>query len=74
MGKGKGKLSIWSIGLKTGHLLIEFKNLRIGRALYYIRQSQFKLKSSLKVVRSTPSNKVITSFFGQHRVHFQSFW
>lgn len=74
MGKGKGKLSIWSIGLKTGHLLIEFKNLRIGRALYYIRQSQFKLKSSLKVVRSTPPNKVITSFFGQHRVHFQSFW
>ena len=74
MGKGKGKLSIWSVGLKTGHLLIEFKNLRTGRALYYIRQSRFKLKSSFKVIRSISSDKVITSFLGQRRVHFQSFW
>lgn len=50
MGKGKGKLSIWSVNLKVGHLLIEFKNLRTGRALYYARQSSFKLKSRFRLV------------------------
>lgn len=74
MGKGKGKLSIWSVGLKTGHLLIEFKNLRTGRALYYIRQSRFKLKSNFKIIRNTPAGKVVTSFFGKNKIHFQSFW
>ena len=74
MGKGKGKLAIWSTKLNTGHLLIEFKNLRNGRALYYMRQSKFKLKSLFRIVWSAPNQTTITNFFGNTRLRFQSFW
>lgn len=50
MGKGKGKLSIWYAQLYTGHLLLEFKNLRNGRVRYYLRQSKYKLKGKFKII------------------------
>ena len=49
MGKAKGKLSIWCTQLYVGTVLIEFKNLRIGRVLYYTRQVSFRVKSQLKL-------------------------
>jgi large subunit ribosomal protein L16 len=43
MGKGKGKLSGWIGQLSTGVNMFEFKNLRYGRALYFINQVRYKL-------------------------------
>ena len=43
MGKGVGKLSTWYTQIRSGKSLIEFKNLRLGRALYYSRQVSHKL-------------------------------
>lgn len=44
MGKGKGKLSTWFTYLHAGRALIEFKNLRLGRAIYYSKQAGHKLE------------------------------
>ena len=49
MGKGKGKLSTWQCTLHTGHILLEFKNLRNGRSFYFFKQLNFKLKGSTKI-------------------------
>ena len=50
MGKAKGKLSIWYAQLYPGTVLIEFKNLRFGRSVYYTSQLQSRIKGSVKVV------------------------
>jgi len=74
MGKGKGKLSIWSTLLFTGHLLLEFKNLRNGRANYYLRQTQYKLKSKFKILWRHSHSTVVNSFTGKKATNYQSFW
>ena len=74
MGKGKGKLSIWSTLLFTGHLLLEFKNLRNGRAKHYLRQAQYKLKSKFKVIWKYSHGIVLISFTGKKAANYQSFW
>lgn len=43
MGKGKGKLAGWVSELSAGVILFEVKNLRPGRATYYINQLRFRL-------------------------------
>lgn len=43
MGKGTGKLTCWFTLLKSGATIIEFKNIRYGRAFYYMRQFSFKM-------------------------------
>lgn len=43
MGKGTGKLTCWFTLIKSGSTIIEFKNLRYGRAFYYMRQFSFKM-------------------------------
>ena len=43
MGKGSGKLSTWYSHIYGGVFVVEFKNLRLGRAYYYSRQIQHKL-------------------------------
>lgn len=43
MGKGVGKVSTWFTQIRGGKHLIEFKNLRLGRAFYYGKQASFKL-------------------------------
>ena len=43
MGKGAGKLSTWYTHLSGGVFLLEFKNLRRGRAKYYAKQVHHKL-------------------------------
>lgn len=42
MGKGAGKLSAWGIQLQPGTVLIEFKNLRFGRAVHVCKQVSYK--------------------------------
>lgn len=43
MGKGKGKLECWCTNVPGGTILVEFKNLRRGRADYFITQMTHKL-------------------------------
>lgn len=50
MGKSKGKLSLWHAQLYPGFILIEFKNLRFGRAVYYSSQLRSRIKGSTKLV------------------------
>lgn len=42
MGKGKGKLECWYTCIAGGVTLIEFKNLRKGRSLFFIKQLTHK--------------------------------
>ena len=43
MGKGNGKLSTWFIKIKGGRVILEFKNLRLGRAEHFLKQVSHKL-------------------------------
>ena len=43
MGKGAGKLSHWHTQLRAGKMVVEFKNLRLGRSKYYSNQVSHKL-------------------------------
>ena len=72
MGKGKGKLSIWFTQIPTGHTLIELRNLRNGRAVYFLKQVQHRLKNSSKIIFRS-RQLVINSSLGAYKVHFQSF-
>jgi large subunit ribosomal protein L16 len=73
MGKAKGKLSLWYMQLSVGTVLVEFKNLRRGRAFYYIRQLSFKLKGQFKVI--TKSNILVSlPISSTTKVTYHSFW
>ena len=43
MGKGAGKLASWYTQIRSGKVLVEFKNLRLGRAVHFSSQIQSKL-------------------------------
>nr|APW82420.1 rpl16 [Laurentiella strenua] len=43
MGKGKGKLDRWYSTVYPGIMLVEFRNLRYGRSLYFFKQLTHKL-------------------------------
>ncbi len=48
MGKGKGKLECWFTNVQPGVAFVEFKNLRRGRSLYFIRQLTHKFGINTK--------------------------
>ena len=48
MGKGAGKLATWYTHVHGGIFLIEFSNLRVGRAEHYAVQVQHKLPVQTK--------------------------
>lgn len=50
MGKGKGKLMAWFTLMRGGKSIVEFKNLRLGRAQYYSNQVSSKLEVPVKLV------------------------
>ena len=58
MGKGKGKLEAWFTTIYPGTVLVEFKNLRYGRAFYFCKQVTFKLgvdtKTCLQALHRLP--------------------
>lgn len=56
MGKGAGKLSTWYTQIRGGKNLIEFKNLRLGRAIYYSGQVTHKLPVYTSIFRSKTKN------------------
>ena len=43
MGKGKGKLHSWFTIVKSGSVLFEVKNLRLGRFYYFSKQIESRL-------------------------------
>lgn len=50
MGKGSGKLSTWKIQITGGKIVMEFKNLRPGRAIYFSKQVSYKLPVRTQIV------------------------
>ena len=62
MGKGAGKLATWYTQIRGGKSLVEFKNLRPGRAAYFSKQVAHKLPvPSVFHQQSTRSIKVVGS-------------
>ena len=73
MGKGTGKLKTWVSKLKTGHILIEFKNLRKGRAFFFIKQIQFRIKCTSKIVLKSGQITNLPGIFSKNGVSYQSY-
>ena len=72
MGKGKGKLDIWYTNVRGGSLLIEFKNLRNGRALFFFNQINYKLNTKLAIV--SKFKKFLNLPFKNKKIRFNNFW
>ena len=68
MGKGIGKLVTWHTLISGGTLLVEFKNLRKGRATYYAKQvsSRLPIPTTIKFLNSQSPLRLI----GSTRVHY----
>ena len=63
MGKGVGKLSNWFTQLRGGRQLVEFKNLRKGRASYYSNQVSHKLPvPTLNYTKKTRNIRLVQSW------------
>lgn len=73
MGKGKGKLSSWFADIPSGIYLVEYRNLRPGRAIYYSRQFQFKLTSRLKLKQSR-SRLIPLTITNSISIKYSSVW
>lgn len=66
MGKGAGKLALWFVILRPGTMLVEFKNLRPGRANYFVKQLSYKLPTTTVVKKvHTKSLPYVHSSFSQ---------
>ena len=73
MGKGAGKLSSWYTQIRGGKALIEFKNLRPGRAYHFAKQVAHKLPvpstihhsetRNIKLVGSRRTNPTLFMFW-----------
>lgn len=74
MGKGTGKLKTWLSYLPSGTILFEFKNLRIGRALFFTLQLRLRLRSSSKLIWKDLNFQKLPFRFSRSRVIYQSFW
>ena len=59
MGKGSGKPKMWVTCLPSGLVILEFRNVRYGRFLYFTQQVTYKLPVLTKSLIQT-----------KHRVHF----
>ena len=60
MGKGVGKLKIWFTLISAGKILIEFKNLRQGRFLYFYKRLDSKFKVFTKPTYNSTKNIKLT--------------
>lgn len=73
MGKGKGKLECWFTNISGGSVLVEFRNLRKGRASFFMSQMTHKLGTPTKFLFST--NYYLTFPISlSKRVSFRTFW
>ena len=74
MGKGTGKLKTWVSKLNTGHVLIEFKNLRRGRSLFFLTQIQRRIKCNSKIVLKSNFTPNLPTNFSKSNISYQSYW
>lgn len=73
MGKGKGKLECWFTNISGGSILIEFRNLRKGRAVFFMKQLTHKLGVPTKYLFST--NQYFTYPLKYSKcIFFKTFW
>ena len=68
MGKGIGKLSTWHTLVSGGTLLVEFKNLRKGRASYFANQVSYRLP--VPTIIYYINSKMPLKLIGSRRVHY----
>jgi large subunit ribosomal protein L16 len=73
MGKGKGKLSVWFTSLAAGIILFEAVNLRHGRAIYFVKQTTFKLGVLTRFL-SVPATRVVNAYSPSRTSVMRSFW
>ena len=73
MGKGVGKLSHWFTQMRSGKAVVEFKNLRFGRAKYFSSQVTHKLPVPAKFI-STHKQSVKLSSSARTNPRFTPFW
>ena len=74
MGKGKGKLESWFTNVSAGVMLIEFQNLRKGRASYYAKRMTSKLGTCTVFVKSDDSKYMSYPINTQKKFFFTNFW
>jgi len=74
MGKGKGKLECWFTNVSGGVTLIEFKNLRRGRSIYFVKQMTHKLGVDTKYINSTKQHFFNLPLGRSRRSQFNIFW
>lgn len=73
MGKGKGKLQCWFTNVSGGTMLIEFKNLRKGRARLFMSQMTHKLGVPTRHVFAN-TEYVVAPLNASKRSPFRVFW
>lgn len=73
MGKGKGKLSGWVSRTPSGINLVEFYNLRHGKALYYCKQVKHRLPVKSRVISIYSFKKVQTVVNHSKKISWQTF-
>jgi ribosomal protein L16/L10AE len=73
MGKGTGKLSAWVVEIPSGLNIFEFKNLRFGRAKYFIQQVGFKLPVKSKMNINNNFKKVNLPLSHSKKFYYNSF-
>ena len=73
MGKGKGKLSGWYGKLPSGINFIEYKNLRMGRSIYFLKQIRHKLPVKSRLV-SAHYSCVASPLTLSKKIRFQEYF
>lgn len=73
MGKGKGKLECWFTNISGGTTLIELKNLRRGRAFFFLKQLSHKLGTPTKFLFNT-NFYLNTPLLISKKIPFSVFW
>lgn len=72
MGKGKGKVKDWVSILPAGVNLVEYKNLRYGRAVHFLTQIRSKLSSKSVIVKKY---SYVPSLYGKkNKIIYQRRW
>lgn len=74
MGKGKGKLECWFTNVSGGTILIEFRNLRKGRAAFFMKQMTHKLGVPTKHLFTTEQRHYSYPISAAKKIFFRTFW
>jgi large subunit ribosomal protein L16 len=74
MGKGKGKLAGWYGKLPSGVSLVEYRNLRNGRGVYFLRQIKFRLPVYSRLISAYPTNQHKSPTSVSSKISFQEYF